>query len=121
MAQRLVRKICAKCKKPMTPTAQELRSLNINPAQAATATFAQGEGCAGCNATGYRGRMGIFEIFVITEEIQKMIYEGAGGARLRDRARSAGMRTMREDGIRKVLSGMTPAEEVISVTMGDKE
>ncbi len=119
MAQRLVRKICAKCKKPMTPTAQELRSLNINPAQAATATFAQGEGCAGCNATGYRGRMGIFEIFVITEEIQKMIYEGAGGARLRDRARSAGMRTMREDGTRKVTAGLTTIEEVVSITVGD--
>jgi general secretion pathway protein E/type IV pilus assembly protein PilB len=119
MAQRLVRKICAKCKKPMTPTAQELRSLNINPAQAATATFAHGEGCAGCNATGYRGRMGIFEIFVITEEIQKMIYEGAGGAKLRDKARSAGMRTMREDGTRKVTAGLTTIEEVVSITVGD--
>jgi type IV pilus assembly protein PilB len=119
MAQRLVRKICAKCKKPMTPTAQELRSLNINPAQAATATFAQGEGCGGCNATGYRGRMGIFEIFVINEEIQKMIYEGAGTSALRDKARSLGMRTMREDGTRKVTAGLTTIEEVVSITVGD--
>lgn len=121
MAQRLVRKICAKCKKPMTPTAQELRSLNINPAQAATATFAQGEGCAGCNATGYRGRMGIFEIFVINEEIQKMIYEGAGSAKLREKARSLGMRTMREDGTRKVTAGLTTIEEIVSITVGDAQ
>jgi general secretion pathway protein E/type IV pilus assembly protein PilB len=119
MAQRLVRKICAKCKRPMTPTPQELRSLNINPAQAATATFAKGEGCTNCNATGYRGRMGIFEIFVINEEIQKMIYEGAGGAKLRDKARSNGMRTMREDGTRKVTAGLTTIEEVVSITVGD--
>jgi general secretion pathway protein E/type IV pilus assembly protein PilB len=119
MAQRLVRKICPKCKKPMTPTPQELRSLNINPAQAATATFAKGEGCANCNATGYRGRMGIFEIFVINEEIQKMIYEGAGSAKLRDKSRSGGMRTMREDGTRKVTAGLTTIEEVVSITVGD--
>ena len=119
MAQRLVRKICAKCKRPMTPTAQELRSLNINPAQAATATFAKGDGCSSCNATGYRGRMGIFEIFVINEEIQKMIYEGAGSAKLRDKARTNGMRTMREDGTRKVTAGLTTIEEVVSITVGD--
>ena len=119
MAQRLVRKICAKCKRPMTPTPQELRSLNINAAQAATATFAKGDGCAGCNATGYRGRMGIFEIFVINEEIQKMIYDGAGSAKLRDKARSSGMRTMREDGTRKVTAGLTTIEEVVSITVGD--
>lgn len=119
MAQRLVRKICAKCKRPITPTAQELRSLNINPAQASTATFAKGDGCNNCNATGYRGRMGIFEIFVINEEIQKMIYEGAGGAKLRDKARSNGMRTMREDGTRKATAGLTTIEEVVSITVGD--
>jgi general secretion pathway protein E/type IV pilus assembly protein PilB len=103
----------------MTPTPQELRSLNINPSQAASATFAQGEGCANCNATGYRGRMGIFEIFVINEEIQKMIYDRAGTAKLREKARSLGMRTMREDGTRKVTAGLTTIEEVVSITVGD--
>jgi type IV pilus assembly protein PilB len=119
MAQRLVRKICRHCKKPYTPDAKELRSLNINPAQAANATFAHGEGCADCNATGYRGRMGIFEIFVINEEIQKMIYEHVGTARMRERARALGMRTMREDGARKVTAGLTTIEEVVSITVGD--
>ena len=119
MAQRLVRKICAKCKRPVTPTPQELRSLNINPAQAATATFAKGDGCASCNSTGFRGRMGIFEIFVVNEEIQRMIYENVGSARLRDKSRSLGMRTMREDGTRKVTAGLTTIEEVVSITVGD--
>jgi len=119
MAQRLVRKICRHCKRPYLPDAKEVRSLNINPAQAAAATFAKGDGCGDCNSTGYRGRMGIFEIFVINEEIQKMIYEGAGTAKLRERARSLGMRTMREDGARKVTAGLTTIEEVVSITVGD--
>jgi general secretion pathway protein E/type IV pilus assembly protein PilB len=119
MAQRLVRKICRHCKRPYEANANEIRSLNINPAQAASATFAKGEGCADCNATGYRGRMGIFEIFVVNEELQKMIYENVGTAKLREKARSLGMRTMREDGARKVVAGMTTIEEVVSITVGD--
>jgi general secretion pathway protein E/type IV pilus assembly protein PilB len=119
MAQRLVRKICRHCKRPYLPDAKEVRSLNINPAQAETATFAKGDGCADCNATGYRGRMGIFEIFVVNEEIQKMIYENVGTARLRAKGRSLGMRTMREDGARKVTAGLTTIEEVVSITVGD--
>ncbi|MFM9031226.1 MAG: GspE/PulE family protein [Opitutaceae bacterium] len=119
MAQRLVRKICRQCKKPITPTPSELRALNITAAQAEGATFAKGEGCGNCNSTGYRGRMGIFEIFVINEEIQKMIYEGEGTSRLRDKARTSGMRTMREDGARKVTAGLTTIEAVVSITVGD--
>ncbi|MBI5691177.1 MAG: Flp pilus assembly complex ATPase component TadA [Verrucomicrobia bacterium] len=119
MAQRLVRKICSHCRRPYVPDSRELRSLNINPAQSASATFAKGDGCGHCNSTGYRGRMGIFEIFVVNEEIQKMIYENAGTAKLRERARSLGMRTMREDGARKVTSGLTTIEEVVSITVGD--
>lgn len=119
MAQRLVRKICKHCKRPYHADPKEIRSLNISPAQAAHATFAHGEGCADCNATGYRGRMGIFEIFVVNEEIQKMIYEHVGTAKLREKARSLGMRTMREDGARKVTAGLTTIEEVVSITVGD--
>jgi len=119
MAQRLVRKICRRCQRPCAPDSNELRSLNINSAQAAHATFLRGDGCAECNSTGYRGRLGIFEILVVNEEIQKMIYENAGTTRLRDKARSLGMRTMREDGARKVTAGMTTIEEVVSITVGD--
>jgi general secretion pathway protein E/type IV pilus assembly protein PilB len=119
MAQRLVRKICKHCKKPYTPDPRELRSLNITGQQASGATFMHGTGCEPCNSTGYRGRAGIFEMFIVNEEIQRMIYDNLGTARLRDKARSLGMRTMREDGIRKVLTGMTTIEEVVSITVGD--
>lgn len=119
MAQRLTRKICGKCKRPYTPDPRELRSLNITSQQAANANFAKGAGCENCHGSGYRGRAGIFEIFVSNDELQRMIYENAGTSRLRDKARALGMRTMREDGLRKVLSGMTTIEEVVSITVGD--
>jgi general secretion pathway protein E/type IV pilus assembly protein PilB len=119
MAQRLVRKICPHCRRPCQPEPKELHALGITPAQAAGATFARGDGCAACNGTGYRGRMGIFEILVVNEEIQRMIYEHAGTAALREKARALGMRTMREDGIRKAIAGLTTIEEVASITVGD--
>jgi general secretion pathway protein E/type IV pilus assembly protein PilB len=119
LAQRLVRKICAKCRQPYVPTSSELRSLDIGAAQAAAATFARGTGCAACNGTGFRGRLSIVELFLVNEEIQRLIYENAGSARLRERARSFGMRTMREDGLRKVTAGLTTIEEVVSITVGD--
>jgi general secretion pathway protein E/type IV pilus assembly protein PilB len=119
LAQRLVRKICGKCKQPYTPEVRELRSLNLNPTQVAGANFMRGAGCPHCNGTGYRGRIGIFELFIINEELQRMIYENAGTAKLREKARSLGMRTMREDGVRKVIAGQTTIEEVVSITVGD--
>jgi type IV pilus assembly protein PilB len=119
MAQRLVRKVCKMCKKPCTPSATELRSLNITAAEAASATFMMGQGCPNCNGTGYRSRYGIFEIFVVNQEIQRMIYDGAGTSKLREKARGLGMRTMREDGVRKVVTGATTIEEVVSITVGD--
>ena len=119
LAQRLVRKICGKCRQPYVPTSSELRSLDITAAQAAAATFARGAGCAACNGTGFRGRLSIVELFLVNEEIQRLIYENAGSARMRERARSFGMRTMREDGLRKVTAGLTTVEEVVSITVGD--
>ncbi len=119
MAQRLVRRICSRCKTEYTPEARELFALNLRPEQAGGARFAKGRGCPYCANTGYRGRFGIFEIFLVTEEIQRMIYESATAHHLRSRARELGMRTMRDDGIRKVLSGLTTAEELISITVSD--
>jgi len=121
MAQRLVRRICKECTGPYEPTAKELESLNITPDQIAEANFRKGYGCDRCRGTGYKGRMGIFEIFVLDDEIRRMVNEGLGVSAIRQRARDLGMRTLREDGIRKVLNGMTTPEEVISATMGDKE
>lgn len=119
MAQRLVRRVCRDCACDYTPTARELLALGATAAQLKDARFMRGAGCAECNGTGYRGRMGIFEIFLISDEIRGLIYENASAARLRACARRGGMRTMREDGVRKVLAGLTTIEEVVSVTVGD--
>jgi type IV pilus assembly protein PilB len=119
MAQRLVRKICRKCAAPYSPTESELRSLNIDPNNIQNATFMKGKGCADCSKTGYRGRFGIFEIFVIDDEARKLIYDRVASSVLRTRAREMGMRTLREDGARKVLAGLTSPDEVIRATVGD--
>jgi len=119
MAQRLVRKVCRKCAAPYAPTDSELRSLNIDPNNTQNATFMKGKGCADCSKTGYRGRFGIFEIFVIDDEARKLIYDRVASSVLRTRAREMGMRTLREDGARKVLAGLTSPDEVIRATVGD--
>ncbi|SDS61752.1 GspE/PulE family protein [Opitutus sp. GAS368] len=119
MAQRLVRRICAACKRPYTPAAHELHALGLKPGRLEGATFAHGAGCAACHGTGYQGRMGIFEIFRVHDGIRAMIYDNVTAARLRAQARQDGMRTMREDGVRKVLAGLTTIEEVVTVTVGD--
>ena len=121
LAQRLVRRICPKCRQPAELLPSDMRALGIDAMQAAGASVSRGAGCDSCRQNGYRGRAGIFEFFVVDDEVRCMINERATTLQLRKRAREMGMRTMREDGIRKILSGMTTAEEVISVTMGDKE
>jgi general secretion pathway protein E/type IV pilus assembly protein PilB len=119
MAQRLVRKICKRCPAPYTATDHELKALNIDPASVANAKISKGKGCNDCNKTGCRGRMGIFEIFVIDDEARRLIYEKVPSSVLRIRAREIGMRTLREDGTRKVLAGQTTPDEVIRATVGD--
>jgi len=121
MAQRLVRKICKKCGGPSMPSEVELKALGIDGEAAKSATFRKGKGCENCSNTGCRGRMGIFEIFVIDDEARKLIYDKVPTSVLRVRAREMGMRTLREDGIRKVLAGMTTPEEVIRATVGDED
>ena len=121
VAQRLVRKICAKCKTPSELLPSDMRALGIDAMQLASASVSKGAGCDVCRNGGYKGRAGIFEFFLVDDEVRRMINERSTTLQLRKRAREMGMRTLREDGIRKVLSGMTTAEEVISVTMGDKE
>jgi type IV pilus assembly protein PilB len=119
MAQRLVRKVCKQCAEPWVPPDTELRALNIDPSEMANAKFMKGRGCGNCSHTGYRGRFGIFEIFVIDDEARKLIYDKVPSSVLRTRAREMGMRTLREDGIRKIIAGLTTPDEVIRSTVGD--
>jgi general secretion pathway protein E/type IV pilus assembly protein PilB len=118
MAQRLVRKICRKCAAPFVYNESELKALGIDP-NAQGANFQKGKGCGDCNKLGYRGRFGIFEIFLINDEGRKLIYEKVPTSVLRAQAREMGMRTLREDGARKVVAGLTTPEEVIRATTGD--
>jgi type IV pilus assembly protein PilB len=121
MAQRLVRKVCPRCRVPYTPTEYEMRALKLDPEEVKNATLYRGTGCADCSRTGYRGRTGIYEIFIVDEEIRRLIYEKVPANVIRARARELGMRTLREDGVRKVMAGITTPEEVISITMGDED
>jgi len=119
MAQRLVRRICLNCRQPAELSESEMRALRIEPGQLRDAQVMQGRGCEQCRGTGYKGRIGIFEIFVLDDEVRHMINKRSATLSLRQRARELGMRTLREDGVRKVLAGLTSAEEVISITIGD--
>ncbi len=116
LAQRLVRAICQNCKEPYQPTSSELSVLGITEEQASGASFMKGSGCPKCGDKGYRGRKGVFEIFVVNQEIEEMIYNNVSIVELRRKAREMGMRSMRSDGFRKVLAGITTLDEVLMVT-----
>jgi type IV pilus assembly protein PilB len=119
LAQRLVRKLCPICKGPAELTDKEMRALSLDSSRMTDATIFGPVGCEKCRGNGYKGRMGIFEIFVIDDEVRGMINGGLTTTQLRRRARELGMRTLREDGIRKVLSGLTSGSEVVHATMSD--
>ena len=119
MAQRLVRRICSDCKQPHEPTRRELLAIGLERESIRDARFMRGAGCPKCHNQGVKGRFGIFEIFEINDEIEKLIYTGGTAAQMRSIAKKLGMRTMREDGVRKVLAGQTSVEEVLSVTVDE--
>jgi type II secretion system protein E len=119
LAQRLVRKLCPNCKVPATLTEREMQVLNLDARQLAESNIMGPKGCDMCRNLGYRGRIGIFEIFKIDDEVSHLINEDLTSPQLRRRARELGMLTLREDGIRKVLAGITAPEEILRVTMSD--
>ena len=119
MAQRLVRKICEKCKEEYKAQDAELRLLGPAAKQLAQAQLFKGKGCTDCQFTGYRSRLGIFEIFTVSDDVRHLIFEQTSATELRIKARELGMRTLREDGLRKVVAGVTTLQEVLRVTMGD--
>ncbi|MGJ3243927.1 MAG: GspE/PulE family protein [Opitutales bacterium] len=121
MAQRLVRQIDPNHSEPYSPGPGELQLLGIREDQVGEANFMRGIPHVDNAGTGFRGRKGVFELFRVNEEIQQMIYEDCTLVELRRKARELGMRTMREDGIRKVLAGITTIQEVLHVTSGDTD
>ena len=115
LAQRLVRVVCAKCKQPYTPPESSLEAAGITPELARKATFMKGRGCSHCQKSGYRGRLGIFEMMLMTAKIRELAFEGASTQNIRKTAIAQGMTTLYQDGIQKALRGITTLEEVFRV------
>jgi type IV pilus assembly protein PilB len=121
VAQRLVRRLCQSCRRQYTPEADTLRSLNMTESDAAHFAFYRAVGCDECNHTGYRGRMGIYEVMRVNDKVRRLIAQRAGEDMVRDAAIAGGMITLGEDALAKVKSGATSAEELFRVVTEVKE
>ena len=121
MAQRLLRRVCKYCMEEHVPTPMEARLLGLPDDYVKTHKFYKGRGCERCGRTGYKGRIGIYEIFTITPDIASLIFSNKPTSTIREAARRNGMRSLRDDAIRKAESGISTLEEVIRVTMMDEE
>ena len=121
IAQRLMRRLCTHCKRPYTPESETLRAMSVSETEAATLTFYRAVGCDHCNHTGYRGRVGIYEIMPVTDKLRRQIALKGGEAQLRDAAISAGMISLGEDGLLKVKAGVTTPEELLRVVTEVRE
>jgi len=123
MAQRLVRKICENCKEEYKPTLEELYVLGYKPGdpKAAEVKLWKGRGCKNCNYAGFKGRIGVFELLMNTDEIKEMIVKRLPSPEIREAARRNGMKLLREDGLSKALEGITTISEVVRITHGYEE
>jgi general secretion pathway protein E len=122
MAQRLVRKVCPDCKQPYEPPVHELRELGIGSSdieREGSKNFFVGAGCDRCFNTGYRGRTGVYELMMISVDIQDLIYKRESAGAIKRVALNEGLQTLRMDGARKVLAGITSVAEVLRVTQAD--
>jgi type IV pilus assembly protein PilB len=120
VAQRLVRKICEKCKEEYVPSEEQLMELSLLPRDVEGRTFFRGRGCKNCMKTGYRGRMAIYEILVMDDTIREMIMAQASTAVLRDEAKRRGMRTLRQSGLLGIYEGQTTIDEVVRETIAEE-
>ncbi len=119
LAQRLVRKICNNCRTEFTPSPEVAMELGMTPEEASLKKFFYGKGCEKCNNTGYKGRMGIYELLVMTEELREMVVSEASLDAFREACRRNGMRTLRESGLMAIHAGQTSIEEIVRETMLD--
>ncbi|HOE11134.1 MAG TPA: ATPase, T2SS/T4P/T4SS family [bacterium] len=117
LAQRLVRVICLDCKEPYTPDPHILKEMGVSPEDVANITFFHGKGCSECNYTGYRGRVGIFELLTLSDPVKDLVLKRAASSEIFHQARKDGMRTLREDGWQKVIQGITTPEEILHSTV----
>ena len=119
LAQRLARKICTECKKPIEVDPQTLVDMGFTKEQMKDAVVQKGVGCTNCNGSGYKGRIALYEVMRFTDELKEMVLQGASSAELKVAAARLGMNTLRMSGITKILDGVTTPEEVLRVTMSD--
>ncbi len=116
-AQRLVRRICKECKTPIEVPAQGFIDAGFTPEEARDVTAYKGRGCSNCNNTGYKGRVGLYEVLELTDEIRQLVLEGASAIELKQRAVEDGMVSLRRSGLTKVRDGLTTLEEVVRETV----
>jgi type IV pilus assembly protein PilB len=121
LAQRLVRRICDDCRTEFEPSPEMLMELNLRPGDVAGRKFYYGRGCDRCNNTGHKGRMGIFELVIVNDEIRDLISAGASTDQLRVACRRHGMQTLRESGLKAIYEGRTTIEEVVRETVLEEE
>ncbi len=117
LAQRLVRRICSECKEEFIPDADTLADLELTSDQVVGKTFFRGRGCDKCSNSGYKGRLGLYELLVMTDEIRDLVVRNASTEEIRDLARKAGMVTLRDSGMVNMFEGHTTADEVIRETI----
>jgi type IV pilus assembly protein PilB len=120
LAQRLVRKVCAACKKPLELTEEVLNELQLDPKDLAGATIMEGIGCIECNSTGYKGRAGVYEVMTITPTLRDLVLQRASAMEIKRAAIQGGMLTLRRDALLKLRRGVTSVEEVLKETAADK-
>lgn len=116
IAQRLIRVICPKCKKSYEPKKFEVSELGLKEEKVKGIKFYKGEGCSECNGSGYKGRTGIYELFLMDDKLRELVVKRSSPAIIREAAQVSGMKTLRQDGVAKVLKGVTTAEEVLRET-----
>jgi type IV pilus assembly protein PilB len=119
LAQRLVRRICSKCREEVEPPLEVLQELGVDEEKSKASKFYRGKGCDNCNNTGYKGRIGLFELMVMNDDLRDMIIRNVTTDELRDKAVHYGMITLREYGTQFVFQGLTTAEEVVRETVHD--
>ena len=117
-AQRLVRRICANCKQPNPVPPAALAKVGFKPDEIAGVAPMHGTGCEKCNGTGYKGRVGLYEVMDVSDGLKELILVGASGLELRRKATEEGMLTLRQSGLRKIRDGVTTIEEVLRETVG---
>ncbi len=120
VAQRLVRTICPKCREAYTPGDEELMELALTQEMVQGKKFMRGRGCDNCHGSGYKGRMGIFEIMMLDDESRELILKEASTAALRNHSKAQGMRTLRESGLRGIYDGRTTIDEVVRETIAEE-